>query len=136
MSGQVDLRDQPPAGVEMLSASYHGKAALIALVNKLSRRGDIRPLAGRPIWDQQHGAWLMPVLRLRPPTPRWIKIAWWSGGVLVALSAAGFLLGWLLTSLSSEALFALIMFALGALYALMRATRRPSVSVGVSVRVR
>lgn len=103
-----------------LTAPYHRKADLVAEVHRQARRGEIRPLTARPSYNTRTGLWEQRALRVRPPTPAWIRPAIIGGGILTGVASLLGLLVWVLTSL---AMAPLVLFLAGAGFALLAITR-------------
>ena len=139
-----ELQGKRPATVvdtrplAVLSAPYHRKAALIAEVNKLAARGDIRPQRARPGYNTETGQWEIPVLMLRPAPPAWRRPAAIAAGVLAILGSLAGLGWWVISSLlpAPLALFLIAMLAALAVFARMGRTTEVRVVTSSTVRVR
>lgn len=122
-----ELLVRRPAAVrpyQVLTGSYHQKHALVAQAQKLSRAGRIEVLQARPEWSPRAQRWELPVRELAAPSP-------WPRRLLVLGGVGGFLLAllWLLSTLTATALAVLCATALAGLALILRAGRRPSISV-------
>lgn len=122
--------------VILMTAPYHRKADLAAAVLRQARRGEVRPLAARPLYNTTTGLWEIQVLRLREPAPAWIRPVIATGAILIALAALLGLGWWMLTTLTSGPVVAFLLAALVALGGIARAGRAPVVTVTQSVRIR
>lgn len=116
-------------GKEVMIAPYHNRSVLMAEARRMSRRGDIRILAERPVWREERQLWVLPIRRVRPAPPRWTRGAIITGSVLTGIATLLGLGWWLLTSLSGTALFVLCSVAGATLLIWLRAAFRPRVQV-------
>lgn len=112
-----------------LTAPYHRKADLVAIVNRQAARGEIRPIDARATWNERAGFWEQRVLRLRPPAPAWIKPAIILGTALTVLVGLLALAWWVLTSLAMVPLVLLLVGAGAVLMGLTRAGKRQTVTI-------
>lgn len=141
---EIDLRRKRPATVTtydarpviLMTAPYVRKADLTTAVNRLTRRGEVRPLAARPVYNPGTGLWEIEVLRLREPAPAWIKPTLITGGILVALAVFLGLAWWVLTTLTTGALLTFLAAVLLSLAGLARASRPQTVNITQNVRIR
>lgn len=124
---QVTTYDTRP--VILMTAPYHARADLSAAVTRQARRGQVRPLQARPVYNEHAGRWEQRVLQIHPPAPAWIRPTIITGVILMALALLGSLTWWVLTTLTASALGLLCLAALGALVALVRAGKRQTVSI-------
>lgn len=115
--------------VETLTAPYHRKGELVAEVKRMSASGRAIPVDVRPIWYPEKGVWIQRVKRLRPEPPAWRKPALIALAVLASLGTLLALTWWVLASLAALPLFVLCIAAAGALMALLRSGRTPSVTI-------
>lgn len=142
---EIDPRRKRPATVTtydarpviLMTAPYVRKADLTTAVNRLTRRGEVRPLGqGGPIYNPGTGLWEIEVLRLREPAPAWIKPTLIIGGILVALAVFLGLAWWVLTTLTTGALLTFLAAVLLSLAGLARASRPQTVNITQNVRIR
>lgn len=122
--------------VILMTAPYHRKTDLTATVSRLARRGEVRPLAARPAYNNTTGLWEIQVLRLRPPAPAWIRPAVITGAALVVLAGLLALGWWMLVSLAAAPLALFLLAGLAVLALIARAGRAPTVNVVQNVQVR
>lgn len=117
-------------------APYHARADLVADIKRRAKRGEIRPLAARPQYNERNGNWEWRVLRLRPEQPAWIKPTIWTGVAFLVLALI-MLLGWLvLTTLAAVPLALLLIAAGGVLAGITRAGKPRIININQNVNVR
>lgn len=82
--------------------------ALLAEVNRMERRGEVRKLRPDPVWNQREGEWQMRVVRLKPPAPAWRRPLLIAVGIATPLLTFLGLLWWVLTALAAVPLLTLL----------------------------
>lgn len=115
--------------------------ALVAEMNKLANRGEVRIIRRTPWWNHERGQWEVVVRRLKDPAPRWRKPLALTGAALAAIGA----LGWIGTMLAATTVGRLMFGAVAAIglvavggwvSRLGERGRHAAVDVRVEVRVR
>lgn len=122
--------------VILMSAPYASKADLVAAIQRQARRGEIRPLRAQPVYNSGNGMWEIHVLRLREPTPAWVRPAAITAGILATLGALFMLGWWVLVTVSLVPLLAFLIAAAAVLAGIARAGRPTVVNISQNVRVR
>jgi hypothetical protein len=119
-----------------LTAPYHAKADLVADVSRRARRGEIRPLTARPIYNPDRGLWEHRVIRLEPDHPSWLRPVAITLAVLVLLGVLAGLTWWVLASLAAAPVAVFCLFLLFCLILLARAGKRQTVNITNNVTMR
>lgn len=122
--------------VILMTAPYHRKTDLATEVTRLTRRGEVRPLAARPAYNNQNGQWEIQVLRLREPAPAWIKPTMIAGASLIVLAGLLGIGWWMLTSLTTGPLVAFLLAGLAVLAWIARMGRTPTVTITQNVQIK
>lgn len=122
-------------GTEVLALDR--RWALLAEVNRMEKRGEVRKLGRDPIWDHQAGEWQMRVIRLKKPAPRWRRPLLIAVSILAPLLTFFGLLWWVLTALAALPLMffcGVAVLALAALVARGRPGRTITIEQKVTIR--
>ena len=122
--------------VVLMTAPYHRKADLTREVNRLARRGEVRPQRASSTWNADDGVWQMPVLMLKPPPPAWRRPVAVIAGVIAVLGSVIGLACWVLTSLAAAPLALFLAGVFFGMVVLMRLGKGPNVTINQNVNVR